>query len=187
MVSLTFFVYSLALFFPWYFFNGTCFCEIFRTRRSLTISVMCPRCGRLQGSTVALLDLHYYVYLRGGDQTSSSAEPRAGPRGKREAHVLKGVTGVVHPGEMAAILGERQNCGCHEAAGEGCNIIMDDRSLKTVDLPLDLGRSTSGFRRPDKRCLHQRFEGGGCVLRSGRGVWCGRVGWVSGWAGSVRV
>lgn len=57
------------------------------------------------------MDLHYYIYLRGGDSFGgekawNSTEGRAGASGKREAHVLKGVTGVLHPSEMAAILGE---------------------------------------------------------------------------------
>ena len=67
--------------------------------------------GLLQGSTVAFLDLHYYIYLRGrdssgGEKAWNSTEGPAGASGKREAHVLKGVTGVLLPSEMAAILGE---------------------------------------------------------------------------------
>lgn len=63
---------------------------------------------------MAFLNIHYYVYLRGGDSgggggkagATSSAGTVAAKRGKREAHVLRGVTGVAFPGQMMAILGE---------------------------------------------------------------------------------
>ena len=71
---------------------------------------------------MAFSNLHYYVYLQNGgegskrtkrgggvvgraaptDQTPSSAASR-----KEEAHVLRGVTGVVSPGQIMAIMGER--------------------------------------------------------------------------------
>lgn len=64
---------------------------------------------------MAFSDLHYYIHLRDGGETSSVplAPPGAelnqgvgGRQGRGEAHVLRGVTGVVSPGQMTAILGD---------------------------------------------------------------------------------
>lgn len=73
---------------------------------------------RVQGSRVAFSNLHYYVYLRNGEGSKRSKrgggvvgraaapeQPAAASR-KEEAHVLRGVTGVVSPGQIMAIMGE---------------------------------------------------------------------------------
>lgn len=69
---------------------------------------------------MAFSNLHYYVYLRSGGEGSkrtkrgggvvgrAAAEqtPPAAANRKEEAHVLRGVTGVVSPGQIMAIMGE---------------------------------------------------------------------------------
>lgn len=79
--------------------------------------------ARVQGSRVAFSNLHYYVYLRSGGEGSKRTKRGGGVVGraaaeqapapapaanrKEEAHVLRGVTGVVSPGQIMAIMGER--------------------------------------------------------------------------------
>eukprot|EP00752_Nemacystus_decipiens_P008555 g7642.t1 len=72
-----------------------------------------------QGSRVAFSNLHYYVYLRSGGEGSKRRKRGDGADGraageqapspasnrKKEAHVLRGVTGVVSPGQIMAIMG----------------------------------------------------------------------------------
>lgn len=89
----------------------------------------CPPVSMSQGSRVAFSNLHYHVYLRtgskrkggdggggggdSGDSGNSGGMPAPGPGGgrgrRREAHVLRGVTGVVSPGQIMAIMGEQFN------------------------------------------------------------------------------
>eukprot|EP00903_Cladosiphon_okamuranus_P016410 g15131.t1 len=73
-----------------------------------------------QGSRVVFSNLHYYVFLHGGGEGSKRTKrggvvlgqapteqtsPTPAASRKEEAHVLRGVTGVVSPGQIMAIMG----------------------------------------------------------------------------------